>query len=195
MAATSWPILGVIFQGGRFSLADTLATLPLTRIMLAATPFWIIYMVLVRAYYAHGDTITPAVTGSIMTALCIPMYYWWAVPNGAWAIAALSGLSVSLYVLWLVGIWIRRHGSGAFTGLTGLAARVIFCSLPATAAGWWVSEVCMRSFTLSPILKACVVLMLGSCAFAALFLPLAWQTAPEALEPVLQRLRRRRGTA
>ena len=53
----------------------------------------------------------------------------------------------------------------------------------------------MRSFTLSPILKACVVLMLGSCAFAALFLPLAWQTAPEALEPVLQRLRRKRGTA
>ncbi len=98
-------------------------------------------------------------------------------------------------MLWLVGIWIRRHGSGAFTGLTGLAARVIFCSLPATAAGWWVSEVCMRSFTLSPILKACVVLMLGSCAFAALFLPLAWQTAPEALEPVLQRLRRKRGTA
>jgi len=67
MAATSWPILGVIFQGGRFSPADTLATLPLTRIMLAATPFWIIYMVLVRAYYAHGDTITPAVTGTVMT--------------------------------------------------------------------------------------------------------------------------------
>ena len=195
MAATGWPILGVIFQGGRFSPADTLATLPLTRIMLAATPFWIVYMVLVRAYYAHGDTITPAVTGSIMTALCIPLYYWWAVPHGAWAIAALSGLSVSLYVLWLVGIWIRRHGSGAFTGLTGLSLRVTLCSLPATAAGWWVSEVCMRTLALSPILKACVVLTLGGCTFAALFLPIAWQCAPETLEPVLQRLRRKRSAA
>ena len=195
MAATGWPILGVIFQGGRFSLADTLATLPLTRIMLAATPFWIVYMVLVRAYYAHGDTITPAITGSIMTALCIPLYYWWAVPQGAWAIAALSGVSVSLYVLWLVGIWIRRHGYGAFTGLTRLGLRVTLCSLPATAAGWWVSEVCMRTFALSPILKACVVLLLGGCTFAALFLPIAWQCAPETLEPVLQRLRRKRSAA
>lgn len=195
MAATAWPILGVIFQGGRFSPADTLAALPLTRIMLAATPFWIVYMVLVRAYYAHGDTITPAVTGTVMTAACVPLYYWWAVPHGAWAIAALSGLSVSLYVLWLAGIWVRRRGGGAFAGLAGLALRVFFCCLPATAAAWWVSEVCMRVLPLSPILRACAVLALGGIAFMALFLPIAWQSAPETLEPVLQRLRRRRGAA
>jgi len=53
----------------------------------------------------------------------------------------------------------------------------------------------MRTFALTPILKACVVLMLGGCAFVALFLPVAWQCAPETLEPVLQRLRRRRHTA
>lgn len=49
-----------------------------------------------------------------MTALCIPLYYWWAVPRGPWAIAALSGLSVSLYVLWLVGIWIHCHAQCGF---------------------------------------------------------------------------------
>ena len=41
----------------------------------------------------------------------------------------------------------------------------------------------MRSFTLSPILKACVVLMLGSCAFMALFLPLACAGATPGLYP------------
>ena len=69
------------------------------------------------------------------------------------------------------------------------------CCLPATAAGWWASEVCMRTLALSPIIRACVVLVLGGCAFAALFLPIAWQNAPETLEPVLQRLRRKRGAA
>ena len=53
----------------------------------------------------------------------------------------------------------------------------------------------MRTFALPPILKACVVLALGGCAFAALFLPIAWQCAPETLEPVLQRLRRKRSAA
>ena len=82
----------LIFAGWTHEPAETLAATPLTQIMLAATPFWIIYMVLVRAYYAHGDTITPAVTGTIMTVVCLPIYYYWAVPHGAWAIAALSGL-------------------------------------------------------------------------------------------------------
>ena len=95
MMAAAWPILGVIFQGGRFGAAETMAAVPLTRIMLVSTPLWIVYMVLVRAYYAHGDTLTPAVTGTIMTLACLPLYYYWAVPLGAWAIAALSGASVS----------------------------------------------------------------------------------------------------
>ncbi|MDE5878803.1 MAG: murein biosynthesis integral membrane protein MurJ, partial [Desulfovibrio sp.] len=95
MTAAAWPILGIIFQGGRFGPAETLAALPLTRLMLAPAPFWILYMVLVRAYYAHGDTLTPALTGTVVTLVCIPLYYFCAVPLGAWAVAALSGLGVA----------------------------------------------------------------------------------------------------
>lgn len=103
--------MGVIFQGGRFGLAETVASTPLLQIMLAATPLWILYMVLVRAFYADGDTLTPATTGTVMTLLALPVYYWWAVPLGAWAIALTSAVSVSAYVLWLVAIWARRQGT------------------------------------------------------------------------------------
>ena len=193
MAATSWPILGVIFQGGRFGPAETLAATPLTQIMLAATPFWIIYMVLVRAYYAHGDTITPAVTGTIMTVVCLPIYYYWAVPHGAWAIAALSGLSVSLYVLWLMALWARRQGQGAFAGLCGLALRAIGCSLPGTAAAWWLSAYTLSraaDLGLHALWAALLALALGGCAFLLLFLPLCLWLAPSIMEPVLRKLRR-----
>ena len=53
----------------------------------------------------------------------------------------------------------------------------------------------MRVLPLSPILRACAVLALGGVSFLALFLPIAWQNAPEALEPVLQRLRRKKRAA
>ena len=190
MMAAAWPILGVIFQGGRFGAAETLAAVPLTRIMLASTPLWIVYMVLVRAYYAHGDTLTPAVTGTIMTLACLPLYYYWAVPLGAWAIAALSGASVSLYVLWLVGLWIRRHGNGAFAGLCGLGLRALACSLPGAGAAWWLARYCLAHLPLPPIAAACAALAVSGLAFALLFLPLAWRFAPSVLEPVLRRLRR-----
>ncbi len=193
MIACAGPILGVIFQGGRFGPAETLAATPLTQIMLAVTPFWILYMVLVRAYYAHGDTITPAVTGTIMTVVCLPIYYYWAVPRGAWAIAALSGVSVSLYVLWLMFIWARRQGSGAFAGLGSLALRALACSLPGAAAAWWLSAHTLgraADLGLHPLWAALLALGLGGCAFMLLFLPLCLWLAPSILEPVLRRLRR-----
>ncbi len=190
MMATAWPIMTVIFQGGRFGLAETLAAAPLTQIMLAACPLWIIYMILVRAYYAHGDTLTPALTGTIMTLICLPVYHCWAVPLGAWAIAALSGASVSLYVLWLVGIWIRRHGGGAFAGLCGLGLRALACSLPGAGVAWRLSRYCLEHLPLPPIAAACASLAASGLVFALLFLPLVRRLAPSLLESALRRLRR-----
>ncbi|MBQ3060789.1 MAG: murein biosynthesis integral membrane protein MurJ [Desulfovibrio sp.] len=190
LTAVAWPVLTVIFQGGRFGTEETLATLPLTRIMLAPAAFWLVYMVLVRAYYAHGDTLTPAVTGTIMTLLCLPLYYWLAVPQGALAVAALSSISISLYVIWLMLIWRRRHGTKAFYGLGLLALRGVLCSLPGTAAAWWVSDLCLRQLPWPPLAAAALGLVCSSLAFALCFLPLAWRYMPFMLRAVLKRFRR-----
>lgn len=197
MAAAAWPILGIIFQGGRFGPEETLAALPLTRLMLAPAPFWILYMVLVRAYYAHGDTLTPALTGTAVTLVCLPLYFRIAVPHGAWAVAALSGLSVSAYVLWLLWIWARRHGTAAFDGLAALAARCLICSVPAAGAAWFAAEACLARLPLPPFPAACTALAASGAAFALAALPLARLFAPElpamALRPLRERLRRGKG--
>lgn len=117
MIAATIPILGVIFLGGKFGLEEVGSCAPLTQIMLAATPFWILYMVMARAFYATEDTLTPAIVGTIITLLCIPCDYFIAVPLGAWAIALISGLGVAAYSLWLILIWIKRHGRGAFKNI------------------------------------------------------------------------------
>ncbi|MBD5627247.1 MAG: murein biosynthesis integral membrane protein MurJ [Desulfovibrio sp.] len=194
MMAAGWPILGIIFQGGRFGPEETLAALPLTRLMLAPAPFWIFYMVLVRAYYAHGDTLTPALTGTAVTIACIPLYYFLAVPLGAWAVAALSGLGVSAYVMWLILIWARRHGGAAFAGLGPLTARCLACSVPAAGIAWLVADAALARLPLPPFFAACVALAASGAAFALTGVPLARMLAPEllamALKPLRQRLER-----
>ncbi|WP_165078408.1 MULTISPECIES: lipid II flippase MurJ [unclassified Desulfovibrio] len=194
MMAASWPILGIIFQGGRFGPEETLAALPLTRLMLAPAPFWIFYMVLVRAYYAHGDTLTPALTGTAVTIACIPLQYFLAVPLGAWAVAALSGLGVSAYVVWLILIWARRHGGAAFAGLAPLTGRCLACSLPAAGVAWLVADATLARLTIAPFFAACVALTASGAAFALVGVPLARLVAPELLDmaarPVRQRLAR-----
>ena len=187
MTAAAWPVVATIFQGGRFGPAEVAAATPLTQLLLTPTPFWLLYMVLVRAYYAHGDTITPAVTGTIVTLCCLPVYYYWAVPLGARAIAAVSGVSVSCYVLWLVGIWWRRHGGGAFVGLPMLVGKTLACCLPAGAIAWYVGQCIMKVGPLPPLLTACAALAASGLAFALCFLPLAWFAVP-VWHSLLQRL-------
>jgi len=192
LAAAAWPVLAVIFQGGRFGEAETLAALPLTRIMLAPAGLWLVYMVLVRAFYAHGDTLTPAVTGTIVTLLCLPCYYWLATPQGAWAIAALSGIGVSVYVLWLMCIWRQRHGGGAFVGLGRLTLRACICSLPGALAAWWVGDHCLQGLPWPPFWAACAGLASSGLAFALCFLPSVYFLMPEILEHILRRFWRRK---
>lgn len=169
MIATAVPILGVIFLGGRFGAEETAACAPLTQIMLGAAPVWTFYMVIARAFYATGNTITPAVTGTIVTLVCIPCYYFLALPLGAWGICAVSGLGVAAYVLWLGGIWVKWHGKKAFQGLGEKCGKSLILS-SAACAGTVLATSCLPfSDAQTGLLKlAC----LGACQcviFLAIF--------------------------
>lgn len=179
MCAATWPILCLIFEGGKFGVQETQLAIPLARIQMAMSPFWVVYMVLARGYYAHGDTMSPAVMGTIMTLLCLPCYYWLAVPLGAWAIAALSGLSVGAYVLWLIAYWKRKYGPGALAGLAGMSCRALLCSLPAAGAAWFMANASMRSLDFNPFVNACIATVVSGIVFTALFLPLCRLFAPD----------------
>jgi putative peptidoglycan lipid II flippase len=187
MAACAWPLLSAIFRGGRFNAEQAAAAAPLAQLMLAACPFWLLYMVLARGYYARGDTLTPALTGTVMSLACLPVYYFQAVPAGPEGIAALSGLSVTLYALWLAGIWSRRYGPQVLDGLCSFGLRLLFCSLPGACAAGYLADFCM-TLPLSPLLSACLALAAGSCAFALFFAPLSLLLAPSVLKPLIRRL-------
>lgn len=151
MLACAEPILELIFQGGRFGSAETLACLPLTRLLLLPAPIWIIYMILVRAYYAFEDSLTPAITGTIITLFCIPAYFYLAVPLGAWAITAVSGLSLAAYLAWLCAIWTRRHGSAAFAGLLKNSFTAFIICLPGAGAAFYLCDYVLKNFAFLPI--------------------------------------------
>lgn len=190
MMAAASPILGIIFQGGRFGQQETIACTPLAQLMLAATPAWIIYMVLSRAFYAHEDSITPAVTGTIITICVIPCYYFFAVPQGAWAIAALSGTSIAIYVCWISAIWKKRHGSGAFHSLIKLAGRAFICSVFPSLAAWSICAYLPNFWPDLPFFDYCAKLVMAMIAFASLFLPAAFFILPEAMQTIRKRLAR-----
>lgn len=188
MVAVATPTMCLIFYGGNFGMAETLASAPLLQIMMLAVPLWVVQMLLGRAYYAYGDTLTPALIGTGVTVVSIPAFILGAAPWGAYGIAAIASAGVAAYVALLVGVWVRRHGWDAFAGLratllwsVGISA---VAGLPAAFAALW----CM-ALPLPPVLAALVALAVGGCVFALVYVPVIWHCAPALLEPVLRRWR------
>ncbi|MCR5814075.1 MAG: murein biosynthesis integral membrane protein MurJ [Desulfovibrio sp.] len=186
LLACSWAIITLIFQGGRFGAAESTACVPLLQIMLLAVPLSMLYMVLVRAFYAHGDTITPAVSGTLMTALAIPVYYFISARHSAMAIALTSSLSIGLYILWLFAIWAKRYGSQALHGLGRLSAILLCLAAPATLLSWLSLPFLREMLALSPLLQALVVLILQGGLFLLLFVPPALWLVPELRQSLLR---------
>lgn len=191
MTAAAWPAMCFIFQGGRFSAAETLASTPLLQIMLLGVPLWIVQMVLGRGFYAHGDTLTPALVGTGVTACSVPAFWLAATRLGAWGVAGVSLAGVAVYVAVLVLIWRRRYGGAALAGVGAAGLRALGLSLPAGAASWWCGRLCMEMLPLSPVPAALAALAVSGAVFGLFYVLPALRLAPDLLEPILRRLGRR----
>jgi putative peptidoglycan lipid II flippase len=190
MIAAARPILGLIFEGGRFGATDTAGSAPLLQLFLCGVPFWLVQQVIGRAFYAWQDTLTPAVIGTLVTLAALPAYPFlvraWHSPG----VAGCSALSIILYSLVLCLWWQRRFGPDAFAGL---ARPVLVCSGLALAAGlasrqaaaWMegLSPDMLRNLPLLPADLAVHALSLGASAltFALIYLAGARLVLPDAL--------------
>ena len=83
------PWLMDLFRGGKFNRADAITTTHLFSILAITLAVWAVQGIYARAFYAASDTKTPAITGSIITVLSIPMY--WALFNAR----GLTGLVIA----------------------------------------------------------------------------------------------------
>ncbi len=79
MIVSAWmialaPWLMDLFRGGRFNRTDAAATTHLFTILAITLAIWSVQGIYARAFYAASDTRTPAITGTVVTLLSIPVY-------------------------------------------------------------------------------------------------------------------------
>src|SRR6185437_8536218 len=68
------PWLMDLLRGGRFTHANTVTATHLFAVFAITLAVWAVQGIYARAFYAASDTMTPAITGSVITVLSIPMY-------------------------------------------------------------------------------------------------------------------------
>lgn len=128
------PVVALIFEHGEFTPTDTVATVDALRLYLIGLPFATIDLLLVFAFYARQDTLTPALIGLVTlmaymaTALLLLPTFGFLSLMIADSVKHILHSGISGYLLW------RRIGGMAgqrliSTGLRTLLAAVIMGGL------------------------------------------------------------------
>jgi len=79
MIVSAWmialaPWLMDLFRGGRFNRTSAAETTQLFAILAITLGIWAVQGIYARAFYAASDTRTPAISGTLITVLSVPMY-------------------------------------------------------------------------------------------------------------------------
>ena len=142
LLALSVPVVALIFEHGGFTRSDTLAVAEALRCHLPGLLFAAVDQVLIFAFYARKDTLTPALVGVGTTVL----YALTAI-----ALATAGVLTLPLLVLVNSGKWTahaltmlyltrRRLGGLGASGVWRLLIRVTVASLALAVVAWGVAR-------------------------------------------------------
>lgn len=179
MLVSAWmialaPWLLNLFKGGKFNRADVLSVTQLFQILSITLAIWAVQGIYARAFYAASDTKTPAITGSIITVLSIPMY--WALFNarGLTGLAIASDIGIFVQTATLAILLHRKRLVSLMHLEYAELARALAAALIAFAAAYSAAQAVIRTLPALHGHKAdLLIITAGSTAWAiAAFLTL-----------------------
>ncbi|MGH9523653.1 MAG: murein biosynthesis integral membrane protein MurJ [Terriglobales bacterium] len=125
MMAAALPIVDLVYRRGHFLFADSRETAVLFFWFAISLVFWSAQALYARAFYAVGNTLTPMLAATIVTAVSLPIYWalFHALNVTGLALASDIGIGANTIVL---AVLLHRRG---FVRITGLPWREIWKAL------------------------------------------------------------------
>jgi putative peptidoglycan lipid II flippase len=174
--ALSVPLVHLVFSHTRLHESDLLATAGTLVWFSLGIIAWGAQNFLSRAFYAMHDTITPAVVGTAITVLNLPLYWLLVRHMQHLGLAAASSAGICAYTIVLFVILIRKTSGSGMRGLVSFFARVSLASAIGGIvcwefAGWLGERISWKSFhgALIDLSAATVVGMILTVVFLQLF--------------------------
>jgi putative peptidoglycan lipid II flippase len=142
--AMSVPLVHLVFSHTRLHESDLLATAGTLVWFSLGMIAWGAQNILARAFYAMHDTITPAVVGTAITVLNLPLYWLLVRHMQHLGLAAASSAGIPAYTIILFVILIRKTSGSGMRGLMSFFARVSIASAIGGIVCWkfvgWLGE-------------------------------------------------------
>jgi putative peptidoglycan lipid II flippase len=116
MIAMGAPLVDVLFRGGAFHREATSAMSVYFAVFSISLCLWSAQAIYARAFYAAGNTMTPMVAGTIVTAVSIPVYGVLYHAMGPTGLAVASDIGILLQTAALA-VLLHRRGMVPLAGL------------------------------------------------------------------------------
>ena len=139
MIALSPPIVD-LFRGGSFNHADAAATAQYFTIFALSLALWASQGIYARAFYAAHNTLTPAIAGTVITLLSIPIYRLLFHSIGMTGLAVASDVGILVHTLTLAILLHRRK----LVSISGLEGSELARSLVAAIVSFAGAAACVR---------------------------------------------------
>jgi len=150
----------MIFQRGKFDAAATDMTAEVLLYLLIGAFAFAAYTVVVRGYFAIQNTLFPAVYGTIVVLLRIPLYFFGGNLFGARGVALAVSLSGIFQVTVLYALWNKRSNNRESRYVYLFYFKMMgFAAMTAIFLAWFKSTVLYRidSTTFSGSLMVCSI--------------------------------------
>lgn len=109
MFALAGPIVDLVFRGGAFDGRDAGITAIYFATFTLSLPLWSSQAIYARAFYAAGETRTPMVWGTVITAASLPLYWVLHRRFGVIGLAWASNLAILAQTLMLAALAHHRR--------------------------------------------------------------------------------------
>ena len=153
LIALGEPAVDLLFRRGHFSAAEVAPTAHYVMLFAAAIPMWAMQAIISRAFYAAGDTLTPAVAGTLVTVATVPLYWLGSRFLDSNGLVIASDLGICMHTAALMLLLPRRLDTvgrrNIVVGtLRGYAVGAV-AAVPAWAASAWLPHGHLRGHLLT----------------------------------------------
>lgn len=140
MMAVALPLIDLVYRRGQFHFSDSQETAALFFWFALSLAFWCAQALYARAFYAAGNTLTPMVSATVVTAASLPVY--WALFRSfsvvGLTLASDIGIAVNTLALAVLLHWKRLVPASGLKW--GELARALGTAAAAGLAGYEVAE-------------------------------------------------------
>lgn len=171
-----------------FDLQATASTLALFSLGMFA---WGAQNLLARGFYAARDTWTPAIAGTALTFLDLPIYWWLVRRAQHLGLALASSIGITLLTLVLFVLLVRRTKDHGVRDLLLFFGKVTVASMVAAGAIYELAKWLSRSIAWQRTLGSFEILVVGTAVGLLILIPILKLFRIREVDAYLARLRLR----